>query len=67
MVIGPQSVGLTVGEFESEGEARVAAVRRGRRTIIPTRESELASGDLVVAAIRAGARGRIKQHLVVED
>ena len=67
MVIGPQARGLTVDELESDGELRVAAVRRGRRTIIPTDEVELEPGDLVVAAIRAGARDTIKRYLVAED
>ena len=67
MVIGPQSSGLTVAELELDGEVRVAALRRGRRTIIPTDEVELEPGDLVVAAIKAGARNKIKQHLAVGD
>jgi trk system potassium uptake protein TrkA len=66
MVIGPQSKGLTVDELESEGEVRVAALRRGRRTMIPTDETGLEPGDLVVAAIRAGSRDRVKRHLVAE-
>lgn len=67
MVMGPQSNGLTVAELESEGEVRVAALRRNHRTIIPTRDAELEPGDLVVAAIRSGARGKIKQHLAAAD
>ena len=67
MVIGPQSSSLTVAELEVDGEVRVAALRRGRRTIIPTDEVPLESGDLVVAAIRTGARNKIKQHLAAED
>jgi Trk K+ transport system NAD-binding subunit len=46
---------------------RVAALRRGRRTIIPTDEAELEPGDLVVAAIRAGVRDKIKRHLAGES
>ncbi len=67
MVIGPQSRGLTVEELESDGELRVAAVRRGRRIIIPSDGAELEPGDLVVAAIREGARDKIKRHLAAED
>jgi len=67
MVIGPQSRDLTVAELESDGELRVAALRRGRHTIIPTSESGLEPGDLVVGAIRAGVRERIKQHLRRRD
>jgi trk system potassium uptake protein TrkA len=67
MVIGPQARGLTVAELESDGELRVAAVRRGGRTIIPTKAADLEPGDLVVASIRAGARDEIKRHLVAED
>jgi trk system potassium uptake protein TrkA len=67
MAIGPQAKGLTVEELEADGQLRVAAVRRGRRTIIPTDEAELESGDLVVAAIRAGVRDKIKRHLAAED
>lgn len=67
MVIGSQTRGLTVGEFEAEGQLRVAAIRRGRQTLIPTDESELEPEDLVVGAIRSGVRDRIKKYLVRED
>ena len=67
MVIGPQTRGLTVGEFEAEGQLRVAAIRRGRQTLIPSDESELEPDDLVVGAIRSGVRDRIKKYLVRED
>lgn len=67
MVIGPQARGVTVAEFEAEGQLRVAAIRRGRQTIIPSDGSELEPEDLVVGAIRAGARDHVKQYLVRED
>lgn len=67
MVIGPQTRGVTVGEFEAEGQLRVAAIRRGRQTLIPTDESKLEPEDLVVGAIRSGVRERIKKYLVRED
>ncbi len=67
MVIGPQSKGLTVADLETEGQLRVAALRRGRHTIIPNQGAELEPGDLVVASVKLGARDQIKQFLASED
>jgi len=67
MVIGSQTQGVTVGEFEAEGQVRVAAIRRGHQTLIPTDKSELEPDDLVVGAIRSGAREQVKKYLVRED
>ncbi len=63
MTIGDASPELTVGEMEVESGLRVAAVRRVGSTFIPTPETLLEPGDLVVAAIRSGVRAKVKKHL----
>ena len=63
MTIGEESPDLTVGGLEVESGLRVAAVRRDRNTFIPTLETVLEPGDLVVASIRTGVRARVKKHL----
>lgn len=66
MTIGSASPGLTVEDLEIDAGLRVAAVRRGNNTFIPATETALEPGDLVVAAIRSGARSKIKKHLAGE-
>ncbi len=63
--LGSKADGLTVAELEIEDRLRVAAVRRRGRTRIPTGEFRLQTGDLIVAAARAGVSERIK-HLLAE-
>lgn len=55
--------GIWVAELEIESQLRVAAIRRGTETLIPTDQTILEAGDLVVAAAHEGVRGRI-DHLV---
>lgn len=63
MTIGDALPGLIVGEMEIESGLRVAAVRRDGNTFIPTPETALEAGDLVVAAVQSGARARVKKYL----
>lgn len=67
MVVGDQAAGLTVGALEEEDGIRVAAIRRLHETLIPRADFELAPADLVVAALRKDARGRVKKFVVQED
>ena len=67
MVIGSQASRLTVGELEREGSIRVAAVRRQQETLIPSQDFELEPNDLVVAAVRKGARSKVKKYLAQDD
>jgi len=63
MVIGPNSEGLTIEKLEVENQLRVAAVRRGDTTHIPTDSFQLREHDLVVAAARLGVRDRVHRYL----
>jgi len=63
MTLAAAADGLKVGKFEVDEELRVAAVRRGGRTVIPDRDFKLRDGDLVVAAARSGARARVHKYL----
>ena len=63
MVMGPGAAGLAVGDLEIDGELRVAAVRRGSRTLIPGPEFTIREHDLVVGAVRSGVRSKVKQFL----
>ena len=67
MVIGTQADELTVGMLEKEDGIRVAAIRRLHETLIPREDSILSSGDLVVAAVKKDARGKIKKYLAQEE
>ncbi len=58
-VVNHEAAGRTVGRFEVRDRLRVAAVRRGRETVIPGTRFVLEEGDLVVAAAREGVRRRI--------
>lgn len=66
MIMGPEGAGLRVGDLEVSDELRVAAVYRGKRTLVPNDDFTLAEGDLVVAAARTGARKRIRRYLAVK-
>jgi Trk K+ transport system NAD-binding subunit len=63
MTLAEAADGLKVGKFEVAEELRVAAVRRGGRTLIPDDDFKLRGGDLVVAAARSGARARVHKYL----
>ncbi len=45
----------------------MAAIRRRHETHIPQTDFELAPTDLVVAALRKDARGRIKKYVAQGD
>lgn len=47
--------GMTVEEFELDGQLRVAAVRRGARVFIPDRTDRLERDDIVTAAMKPSA------------
>jgi len=67
MIVGPDGAGLAVSELERPNGLRVAAVCRGRRTIIPDDNFIFAQGDLVVAAARAGSQIEIGRYLAIKD
>jgi len=67
MTLAVAANGLTVRDFEVEDELRVAAVRRGPRTIVPGSSFELRGGDLVVAAARAGVHNRVRRYLKASE
>src|SRR5690606_28721131 len=67
LVLGDLETELTVADLEIPDQLRVAAIRRGRKTIVPDSGTRLLSGDLVVAATRHGVLGRIQHLLVVEQ
>lgn len=65
-VLGPAANQVPMSVLEAEDELRVAAVRRGSRTFIPHGDFALREGDLVVAAAKAGTRGRIRKYISEE-
>lgn len=67
MTIGPRGAGLPMATLQDPGEIRVAAIHRGKNTVIPTDDFVLAEGDLVVAAARTGARKKLVRYLAVKD
>jgi len=64
--LGPGTTDITVGELEVRDRLRIAAVRRGDITHIPSDRFRLVPGDLVVAAARDGVRDRIARYLADE-
>jgi trk system potassium uptake protein len=62
-LLGAPAHGLGIEELEVRNKLRVAAVRRGDHTFIPSRRFELHEGDLVVAAAREGVKLRIEHYL----
>ena len=65
--LAEEADGKTVVDLEIEGQLRVAAIRRGNQTLIPTDATTLQAGDLVVAAAHEGVRGRIDAMVEVEE
>lgn len=59
MKVGRDGHGVTIAEFESVGNVRVAAVQRGTRVRIPKLDDRLQRDDLVVAALGRGAHRRL--------
>lgn len=66
MRLGRKAEGLTVGDIEINGRMRVAAIRRNDKTIIPTADSLLHAGDLLVAAAREGVSTKLRRYLAKE-
>lgn len=65
MVVGDGAAGLSVRALEREGGVRVAAVRRGDATLLGADDVVVASGDVVVAAVKRGTEGKVR-HLLGE-
>ena len=63
MTLASAADGMKVRKFEVDDQLRIAAVRRGGRTVIPSGDFELRTGDLVVAAARSGARSRVQKYI----
>lgn len=63
MTLASAANGMKVRKFEIDEELRIAAVRRGDRTLIPDGDFELRTGDLVVAAARSGTRSRVEKYI----
>lgn len=66
MVIGEKAAGVSVKALERAGGFRVAAVRRGDSVSVATSDLELASGDIVVAAVKQGAEAAIRDFLAAD-
>lgn len=64
--LGARAAGMNVDDLELEGALRVAAIRRGRHTIVPGNATRLEVGDLLVAAAHHGVRSRIEPLLEEE-
>lgn len=64
--MGAAAAGMTIADLEIEGLLRVAAIRRGAKTVIPDVTTTIATGDLLVAAAHHGVRPRIEPLLEVE-
>lgn len=64
--LGKQAAGLKIEDLEVRNKLRVAAVRRGTVTVIPTRRFTFEPGDLVVAAAREGVKRRIDRFVEQE-
>lgn len=61
--VNKEAEGIRVPELEVRNKLRVAAVKRGNHTHIPSQRFELEAGDLVVAAARAGVKPRIDRYV----
>lgn len=64
--VGEAADGMMVSELEIEGALRVAAIRRGRSTLVAGGDTRVAQGDLLVAAAHHGVRDRIERWVEVE-
>ncbi|MGI8575680.1 MAG: potassium channel family protein [Egibacteraceae bacterium] len=60
MVVTEEGHGVTLHDLERKGDIRVAAVRRGERVRIPREDQALEKGDLLVAALHAGAHRHLE-------
>ena len=55
--------GLKVSDLEIRDELRVAAVQRRNVVYVARSDFELLPGDLVVAATKPSARGKVRRYL----
>jgi trk system potassium uptake protein TrkA len=67
MVVGRRAGGVSVRALEREGGFRIAAVRRGDVVTVANSDLELASGDIVVAAVKQGTEATIREFLEADD
>lgn len=65
--VGEAADGMMVSELEIDGALRVAAIRRGRSTVVPGDDTRVEKGDLLVAAAHHGVRSRIERLVEVEE
>lgn len=59
-VASHEAAGRTVGRLEVKDRLRIAAVRRGKETIIPGPRFIIQEDDVIVAAAREGVKRRIE-------
>ena len=55
--------GKSVNDLTITGEVHVIAITRGGKTILPTRGTLFASGDIIHLAVLASSINRLKQLL----
>lgn len=67
MIVGRRAGGVSVRALEREGGFRIAAVRRGDVVTVANSDLELASGDIVVAAVKQGTEATIREFLEADD
>jgi trk system potassium uptake protein TrkA len=60
---GPAVVGRRVRDIEIEHGFRVAAIARGKASFIPEPETKLEHGDVLMAAVRDEAFGKVKRYM----
>ncbi len=65
--LGKSADGVSVRDFQVSDGLRVSAIERGGTTFIPTPDTELRAGDLVVAAAKRGVVDRIHGYLEEAD
>lgn len=66
-VLDEKAEGLRVRDLELKGGLRVAALKRGQKTMIPNDDFPLLPGDLVVAGASEGTRHQIQTYLEVPE
>jgi len=59
--------GVKVGDFEIRDSLRVAAIMRDGRTFIPSPDTLLREGDLVVGAAKHGTTSKVSKFIVDTD
>ncbi len=66
-ILNDSAVDLTVNGLEVRNRLRVAAVRRGEHTHVPSDKFKLKPGDLIVAAARESVRPKIQKWVEVDQ